>query len=149
MSIHSRVVCAWQLMATGEPALVAGSAAMLETILRHNGDALPRLYTTGAFFFALAYCGSNLLEIARLLRVSHGLGFRVSVSSLGISLCGQTWQLPTFVHPACAPMEDLLREPCSWHEHVTCALCRLSCDWRGSSCFTSGSSELCRPLSVT
>ena len=28
-----------------------------------------RLYTTGAFFFALAYCGSNLLEVARLLRV--------------------------------------------------------------------------------
>lgn len=59
-----------QLMATGEPSLVAGAAALLETVLRHDGDALPRLYITGAFFFALAYCGSNLLEIARLLRVS-------------------------------------------------------------------------------
>ena len=59
-----------QLMATGEPSLVAGAAALLETVLRHDSDILPRLYTTGAFFFALAYCGSNLLEIARLLRVS-------------------------------------------------------------------------------
>ena len=59
-----------QLMATGEPSLVAGAAALLETVLRHDSDALPRLYTTGAFFFALAYCGSNLLEVARLLRVS-------------------------------------------------------------------------------
>lgn len=58
-----------QLMATGEPALVAGSTALLEGVLRHNGEALPRLYRTGAFFFALAYCGSNLLELARLLRV--------------------------------------------------------------------------------
>ena len=58
-----------QLMATGEPSLVAGAAALLETVLRHDSDALPWLYTTGAFFFALAYCGSNLLEIARLLRV--------------------------------------------------------------------------------
>jgi DnaJ homolog subfamily C member 13 len=59
-----------QLMATGEPSLVAGAAALLETVLRHDGDALPRLYATGAFFFALAYCGSNLLEVARLLRVN-------------------------------------------------------------------------------
>lgn len=68
----AKLVCrlgALQLMATGEPSLVAGAAALLETVLRHDGDALPRLYATGAFFFALAYCGSNLLEIARLLRV--------------------------------------------------------------------------------
>jgi DnaJ homolog subfamily C member 13 len=62
---------ALQLMATGEPALVAGAAGLLETVLRHDGDALPRLYATGAFFFALAYCGSNLLEVARLLRVGR------------------------------------------------------------------------------
>lgn len=62
-----------QLMATGEPSLVAGAAALLETVLRHDGDVLPRLYTTGSFFFALAYCGSNLLEISRLLRVRLAL----------------------------------------------------------------------------
>ena len=56
-------------MATGEPALVGGAAGLLEGVLRHNAGALPRLYATGAFFFALAYCGSNLLEVARLLRV--------------------------------------------------------------------------------
>lgn len=65
-------------MLTGEPALVAGAAALLESALRHNSDGLPRLYLTGAFFFALAYCGSNLTEIARLFRVRRkwGTGYR-------------------------------------------------------------------------
>ena len=56
-------------MLTSEPALVAGAAELLECALRYNSDMLPRLYLTGAFFFALAYCGSNLTEIARLFRV--------------------------------------------------------------------------------
>ena len=82
LSARGRIVVAdvVQLMATGEPSLVAGAAALLEMVLRHDGDALPRLYTTGAFFFALAYCGSNLLEVARLLRVSF-LGRLLSLSA--------------------------------------------------------------------
>lgn len=56
-------------MATGEPAVVAAAAALLTAVLRHNAAALPRLYATGAFFFALSYCGSNLVELAALLRV--------------------------------------------------------------------------------
>ena len=59
-----------QLLMTGEPSLVAGAAALLESALRYNDDALPRLYLTGAFFMALAYCGSNLLDIAHLFRAS-------------------------------------------------------------------------------
>ena len=54
---------------TGEPSLVAGAAALLESTLRYNANALPRLYLTGAFFMALAYCGSNLVDIAQLFRV--------------------------------------------------------------------------------
>ena len=34
-------------------------------------DGLAVLYRTGLHFFALAYCGSNLLEVARLLKVSR------------------------------------------------------------------------------
>ena len=56
-------------MMTSEPGLVAGAAELLECALRYNSDTLPRLYLTGAFFFALAYCGSNLTEIARLFWV--------------------------------------------------------------------------------
>lgn len=56
-------------MATGEPAVVAAAAALLATVLRHNTAVLPRLYTSGAFFFALSYCGSNLVELATLMRV--------------------------------------------------------------------------------
>lgn len=61
-------------MLTSEPGLVAGAAELLECALRYNSDMLPRLYLTGAFFFALAYCGSNLSEIARLFRVNHPPG---------------------------------------------------------------------------
>lgn len=60
-----------QVLLTGEPALVSLSAALLEDILRSNPDALASLYQTGAFFFALAYCGSNLAEIAQLFRVRY------------------------------------------------------------------------------
>ncbi len=59
-----------QLLMTGEPSLVAGTSELLESALRYNSDVLPRMYLTGAFFMALAYCGSNLLDIAQLFRAS-------------------------------------------------------------------------------
>ncbi len=46
------------------------SAALLEAMLEHNSASLATLYQTGIFFFALAYCGSNLVEIGHLFRVS-------------------------------------------------------------------------------
>lgn len=58
-------------MLTSEPALVAGAATLLEEALRDNKPALATLYQTGIFYFALAYCGSNLVEISRLFHVSH------------------------------------------------------------------------------
>ena len=59
----------WQVMLTGEPSLVSMSAALLEAMLEHNSASLATLYQTGVFFFALAYCGSNLVEIGRLFKV--------------------------------------------------------------------------------
>ena len=58
-----------QVLLTGEPALVAGAATLLEEALRNNRPALAALYQTGVFYFALAYCGSNLIEMARLFHV--------------------------------------------------------------------------------
>ena len=66
-----RVTSLLQVLLTGEPALVSLSAALLEDVLRSNPSALASLYQTGAFFFALAYCGSNLAEIAQLFRVRY------------------------------------------------------------------------------
>ncbi|KAL0042756.1 hypothetical protein WJX79_009797 [Trebouxia sp. C0005] len=60
-----------QVLLTGEPALVASACSLLQKALHHNAEALPRLYQTGLYFFALAYCGSNLLEVATLFQVSH------------------------------------------------------------------------------
>ena len=45
------------------------SAALLEAMLEHNSASLATLYQTGVFFFALAYCGSNLVEIGHLFKV--------------------------------------------------------------------------------
>lgn len=45
------------------------AVALLEIVMEHNGAALSTLYQTGIFFFALAYCGSNLVEIGRLFKV--------------------------------------------------------------------------------
>lgn len=55
-------------MLTGEPSLVSMSAALLEAMLEHNSASLATLYQTGVFFFALAYCGSNLVEIGHLFK---------------------------------------------------------------------------------
>jgi DnaJ family protein C protein 13 len=58
-----------QVVLTGEPSLVSLAVALLEIVMEHNGPALALLYQTGIFFFALAYCGSNLVEIGRLFKV--------------------------------------------------------------------------------
>ena len=52
---------------------MAGAATLLEEALRDNRPALAALYQTGVFYFALAYCGSNLFEIARLFHVRPSL----------------------------------------------------------------------------
>lgn len=60
-----------QAMLSGEPTIVEASAALLKDIVTRNPKAMIRLYSTGAFYFALAYPGSNLHSIAQLFSVTH------------------------------------------------------------------------------
>jgi hypothetical protein len=61
----------------GEPALVSAAATLLTCILAYNRAALSRLYLSGVFLFGLAYCGSNLEELAGLFKTAHLVqGFR-------------------------------------------------------------------------
>lgn len=60
-----------QAMLTGEPSIVEGAAALLKAVVTRNPKAMIRLYSTGAFYFALSYPGSNLLSIAQLFSVTH------------------------------------------------------------------------------
>ncbi|XP_051150143.1 dnaJ homolog subfamily C GRV2 isoform X2 [Andrographis paniculata] len=60
-----------QAMLSGEPTIVEASAALLKAIVTRNPKAMIRLYSTGAFFFALTYPGSNLNSIAQLFSVTH------------------------------------------------------------------------------
>ncbi|GFY80946.1 DNAJ heat shock N-terminal domain-containing protein [Actinidia rufa] len=60
-----------QAMLTGEPSVVEGAAALLKAVVTRNPKAMIKLYSTGTFYFALAYPGSNLLSIAQLFSVTH------------------------------------------------------------------------------
>ncbi|XVF88478.1 hypothetical protein PTKIN_Ptkin19aG0054400 [Pterospermum kingtungense] len=60
-----------QAILSGEPCIVEVAAALLKAIVTRNPKAMMRLYSTGAFYFALAYPGSNLLSIAQLFSVTH------------------------------------------------------------------------------
>lgn len=56
---------------TGEPPIVEGAASLLKAIGTRNPKAMSRLYNTGAFYFALAYGGSNLKSVASLFADTH------------------------------------------------------------------------------
>ncbi|KAF6175251.1 hypothetical protein GIB67_030469 [Kingdonia uniflora] len=60
-----------QALLTGEPSIVEGASALLKAVVTRNPKAMIRLYSTGAFYFALTYPGSNLLSIAQLFSVTH------------------------------------------------------------------------------
>ncbi|KAK9868448.1 hypothetical protein WJX84_004951 [Apatococcus fuscideae] len=73
-----------QVILTGEPGLVSLAASLLENVLQHNIAALATLYQTGIYFFGLAYCGSNLSELARLFKVSHAVQHSIGSSAPGL-----------------------------------------------------------------
>ncbi|KAI3814570.1 hypothetical protein L1987_14210 [Smallanthus sonchifolius] len=60
-----------QAMLSGEPAIVEVSAALIKAVVTRNPKAMIRLYSSGVFYFALAYPGSNLLTIAQLFSTTH------------------------------------------------------------------------------
>ncbi|CAD5319611.1 unnamed protein product [Arabidopsis thaliana] len=60
-----------QALLSGEPVIVEAGAALLKDVVTRNSKAMIRLYSTGAFYFALAYPGSNLYSIAQLFSVTH------------------------------------------------------------------------------
>jgi DnaJ family protein C protein 13 len=60
-----------QLLLAKSPEIVAEAASLLRTILEHNDERLKCLFLYGAFFFILSYPGSNFVELANLLLVSH------------------------------------------------------------------------------
>ncbi|XLS79780.1 hypothetical protein HN51_064005 [Arachis hypogaea] len=59
-----------QAILSGEPSIVEAAAALLKAIVTRNPKAMIRLYSTSAFYFALAYPGSNLLSIGQLFTVT-------------------------------------------------------------------------------
>lgn len=60
-----------QAILSGEPCVVESAAALLKAVVTRNPKAMIRLYSTGTFYFALAYPGSNLLSTAQLFSVTH------------------------------------------------------------------------------
>lgn len=60
-----------QAVLTGEPAIVEAAASLLKAIVTRNPKGMARLYSTGVFYFALAYGGSNLTSVASLFASTH------------------------------------------------------------------------------
>ncbi|KJE90900.1 DnaJ domain-containing protein RME-8 [Capsaspora owczarzaki ATCC 30864] len=58
------------VLLTFDPTLVEKVALLLNSIMADN-PVMPKLYLTGAFFFALMYTGSNVLPISRFLADYH------------------------------------------------------------------------------
>uniref|UniRef100_A0A146KY70 DnaJ subfamily C member 13 n=1 Tax=Lygus hesperus TaxID=30085 RepID=A0A146KY70_LYGHE len=59
-----------QLLLTFDPVIVEKVATLIYSIAEDN-VFMPKLYTTGVFFFILMYNGSNVLPIARFLKLTH------------------------------------------------------------------------------
>lgn len=59
-----------QILLTFDPVLVEKVATLLCHIAEDN-SIVPNLYETGVFYFLLMYTGSNVLPIARFLKLTH------------------------------------------------------------------------------
>ncbi|KAI8419847.1 hypothetical protein MSG28_008479, partial [Choristoneura fumiferana] len=81
-----------QLLLTFDPVLVEKVATLLYEVMQDNPE-ISKLYLTGVFYFMLLYTGSNLLPIARFLRLTHmKQAFRADQTSSDImqrSILGQ------------------------------------------------------------
>ena len=60
-----------QAMLTNNSAMVNEAAQLIQVIATQNDELMGNLYCTGVFFFCLAYSGTDMLEVARFLKVSH------------------------------------------------------------------------------
>lgn len=59
-----------QLLLTFDPILVEKVATLLCEVMTDNPE-VSKLYTTGIFYFIMMYTGSNVLPIARFLKLTH------------------------------------------------------------------------------
>eukprot|EP00731_Ephydatia_muelleri_P020259 Em0012g1084a len=58
------------ILLTFDPKLVEKTVTLLSIIMEDNPQ-LPRMFTTGVFFFIMMYTGSNVLPIAKFLKATH------------------------------------------------------------------------------
>jgi DnaJ homolog subfamily C member 13 len=60
-----------QAILTGDPDIVDTAAELICDLVAYNPAATVKLYTTGVFFYALGYGGSNFEKLARMLYITH------------------------------------------------------------------------------
>jgi len=59
-----------QLLLTFDPVLVEKASSLLTSVMTDN-PRMRTLHHTGVFYFVLMYNGSNVLPIARFLKLTH------------------------------------------------------------------------------
>eukprot|EP00002_Diphylleia_rotans_P000032 TRINITY_DN10013_c0_g1_i2.p1 TRINITY_DN10013_c0_g1~~TRINITY_DN10013_c0_g1_i2.p1 ORF type:complete len:2234 (+),score=354.17 TRINITY_DN10013_c0_g1_i2:44-6745(+) len=60
-----------QMLLSFDPDVIDRTCKLLLEIIQDNSQALPKLYLTGIFYFALLYPGSNIIPIWRILKATH------------------------------------------------------------------------------
>ncbi|KAG5881132.1 hypothetical protein JTB14_020836 [Gonioctena quinquepunctata] len=70
LSEHAVLANVVQLLLTFDPILVEKVSTLLCEVMRDNPE-ISKLYTTGVFYFIMMYTGSNVLPIARFLKLTH------------------------------------------------------------------------------
>ncbi|XP_023012432.2 receptor mediated endocytosis 8 isoform X1 [Leptinotarsa decemlineata] len=70
LSEHTVLANVVQLLLTFDPILVEKVSTLLCEVMRDNPE-ISKLHTTGVFYFIMMYTGSNVLPIARFLKLTH------------------------------------------------------------------------------
>lgn len=60
-----------QILLTNDPEFVNKACNLLSLYVGQNSDAIKGIYQTGIFFYILAYSGSDLVEPAKFLKLTH------------------------------------------------------------------------------
>eukprot|EP01105_Mastigella_eilhardi_P016523 TRINITY_DN377_c0_g1_i1.p1 TRINITY_DN377_c0_g1~~TRINITY_DN377_c0_g1_i1.p1 ORF type:complete len:3053 (-),score=889.84 TRINITY_DN377_c0_g1_i1:2788-10773(-) len=60
-----------QVLLTADPKLFDKTCSLVTVLMEDNAAALPKLYLTGVFYFALLYMGSNVENLSKFLKATH------------------------------------------------------------------------------
>lgn len=86
-----------QLLLTFGPILVEKVATLLCEVMKDNPE-MSKVYLTGVFYFILMYTGSNVLPIARFLKLTH---MKQAFKADEVRFCFMFWNIQNWKFNLC------------------------------------------------